>query len=324
MTPTLKAGVIGASGIGKQHAKWLHGLGLDIVAFAGTSRESTQATAEVLASLFEFQGRAYWDVGKMLATEQPDIVVVSSPPALHKEHSIAALRAGCSVICEKPIVWSAEPGHDMRRDAREIALTAQQMGKLLSVNTQYVATLPYVREIHREVTSEDLGQPESVFFEIESKGGGGAHEYETIFVDLAPHPISFLLAAVPGAKVIDRSIDCQVGRKETAIALDCTRVDGGICRARFELRNIADGKPTRRFGVNDFILAYEGRRDDSGEFRAYLRHGQRERVYDDFVLTNMERFVAAVAGEGKPLVDIETALAGFDLQLELFARRRRV
>ena len=320
----LRAAVIGASGIGKQHAKWLDGLGLDIVAFVGSSPESTQRTAEVLESLFGFQGRAYCDVGQMLAAQGPDIVVVSSPPARHKEHSIAALRAGCHVMCEKPIVWSATPGPELRHEAQAIASAARESGKLLSVNTQYVAAVPYVRDIHREARQCGLERPESVFFEIESKGGGGAHEYGMIFADLVPHPISFLLAAVPGAQVVHDSIDCQVGRKETIVALECTRPDGGTCRARFELRNIADGKPKRRFGINDLVLAYEGRADQSGEFRACLLHGQYERVYDDFVLTNMERFVAAVQGRGDPLVDIQTALTGFDLQLDILARHRRV
>lgn len=320
----MKAAVIGASGIGKQHAKWLHSLGVEIVAFVGSSPASVGKTAEIMGDLFGFTGTGYWDVAKMLASEEPDVVVVSSPPALHSEHALAALRAGAHVICEKPLVWSASPGPGLSQTAREMAQAAEEAGRVFTVNTQYVAAVPYVSEIHQETVGSDLGLPESVFFEIESKGGGGAHEYETIFVDLIPHPISFLLAAVPNAQIVDESIDCRVGQKETIVTLECRRADGGTCAARFELRNIADGAPSRRLGINDFVLTYEGRNDENGQFKAYLVNPDGERAYDDFVLTNMQRFVAAIAGDGAPLVKADAALAGFDLQLALYEKRRRV
>jgi len=320
----MKAAVIGASGIGKQHAKWLHHLGVDIAAFVGSSPESVGKTTEVMRELFGFAGTGYWDVAKMLATEEPNIVVVSSPPELHAAHALAALRAGAHVMCEKPLVWSDEPGPDLSRAAREMAQAAEEAGRVFSVNTQYVAAVPYVAEIHQETVGSDLGLPESVFFEIESKGGGGAHQYETIFVDLVPHPLSFLLAAVPNAQIVRESIDCRVGQKETIVTLECRRSDGGICAARFELRNIADGTPSRRLGINDFVLTYEGRNDENGQFRAYLVNPDGERAHDDFVLTNMQRFVAAITGDGTPLVKADTALDGFDLQLDLHKKRRRV
>ena len=324
MTSPLKAAVIGASGIGKQHAKWLCSLGLDVTAFAGSSPESTEKTARVLAPLFGFQGKAYWDVEEMLTAESPDIVVVSSPPELHKEHTIAALESRAHVICEKPMVWRAAPMADLREDAREMARAAQSTQKLLTVNTQYVALVDCLREIRQDVDGASLALPERVFVEMESKGGGGAHEYEEIFHDLAPHPISFLLAAAPNAKIDEGSIDCELRRKETVIELTCTREDGGACHARFELRNISDGNPSRRFGIDDCIVGYEGRNDDQGRFRAYLCHNDQEYVFDDFVQTAMQRLASAVAGDGEPLVSLDAALAGFDLQLQLYDGRRRV
>ena len=44
MARPLRAGVIGASGVGKHHAKWFHALGCEVVAFAGTSAQSVAAT----------------------------------------------------------------------------------------------------------------------------------------------------------------------------------------------------------------------------------------------------------------------------------------
>ena len=53
----LRAAVIGARGIGKHHAKWLHYEGCDVVAFVGTSDETVIKTGEILRDLFGFEGR---------------------------------------------------------------------------------------------------------------------------------------------------------------------------------------------------------------------------------------------------------------------------
>ncbi|MFJ2902721.1 Gfo/Idh/MocA family protein [Streptomyces sp. NPDC087212] len=47
---------------------------------------------------------AYTDLDQMLAEQRPDLVTICTPPTLHKAQTIAALRAGAWVWCEKPPV----------------------------------------------------------------------------------------------------------------------------------------------------------------------------------------------------------------------------
>ena len=47
---------------------------------------------------------AYTDLDRMLAEQRPDLVSICTPPTLHREQTIAALRAGAWVWCEKPPV----------------------------------------------------------------------------------------------------------------------------------------------------------------------------------------------------------------------------
>ncbi|MEU3619363.1 Gfo/Idh/MocA family oxidoreductase [Streptomyces sp. NPDC006872] len=47
---------------------------------------------------------AYTDLELMLAEQRPDLVTICTPPTLHREQSVAALRAGAWVWCEKPPV----------------------------------------------------------------------------------------------------------------------------------------------------------------------------------------------------------------------------
>ncbi|MEU5246031.1 Gfo/Idh/MocA family oxidoreductase [Streptomyces asoensis] len=44
----------------------------------------------------------YTDLERMLAEQRPDLVTICTPPTLHREQSVTALRAGAWVWCEKP------------------------------------------------------------------------------------------------------------------------------------------------------------------------------------------------------------------------------
>ncbi|MFP8882966.1 Gfo/Idh/MocA family protein [Streptomyces mangrovi] len=48
----------------------------------------------------------YTDLAPMLERERPDLVLIGSPPSLHREQAVAALRAGAWVLCEKPLCLS--------------------------------------------------------------------------------------------------------------------------------------------------------------------------------------------------------------------------
>jgi predicted dehydrogenase len=47
---------------------------------------------------------AYTDLARMLDEQRPDLVTLCTPPTLHREQAVAALRAGAWVWCEKPPV----------------------------------------------------------------------------------------------------------------------------------------------------------------------------------------------------------------------------
>jgi UDP-N-acetyl-2-amino-2-deoxyglucuronate dehydrogenase len=55
----------------------------------------------------------YHDYAKMLADVDCDIVTVATPSGLHPEHGIMAARAGCHVICEKPMAISLRGADDL-------------------------------------------------------------------------------------------------------------------------------------------------------------------------------------------------------------------
>ena len=78
------------------------------------------------------------DFARMLAETQPDTVIVSTIDAWHHHYIIAALEAGCDVICEKPLTTSLER-------LQAIFAAVQRTGKSLRVTFNYRYAPAYAR-----------------------------------------------------------------------------------------------------------------------------------------------------------------------------------
>jgi predicted dehydrogenase len=79
--------------------------------------------------------RVYADYEKLLAEVKPDIAVVATPNVFHTPMSIAALEAGCHVLCEKPVALSYA-------DAKAMFAKAAAAGRTLTVGTHYRWSTP--------------------------------------------------------------------------------------------------------------------------------------------------------------------------------------
>ncbi len=69
----------------------------------------------------------YASAEEMLANERLDVVSVATPNKYHRELTLAALQAGCHVLCEKPMAMNAA-------EAREMLAAAEAAGKRLMIN----------------------------------------------------------------------------------------------------------------------------------------------------------------------------------------------
>ena len=314
----MRAAVIGASGIGKHHAKWLKQEGCDVIAFAGSSEGSVGTTQELLQEMIGFTGRGYWEVQNLLDTEQPDIISVCSPMPLHYEHTLAALRAGAHVMCEKPLAYDEGKKIDtLLAEGRELVEAAEGAGRVLAINTQYVAGAdPYL-----ELTGRSRKQrPERFHMRMDSRGGGEAREYEPIWIDLASHPISVMQALLGPGSVDWGTVRCSLQRTRVQARFDYLPESGGRCACHLATGTVRAPKPmTRAFGLDGDIVEYEGRNDEHGVYAAYLTREEREVKAQDFVHTSLQRFVAAARGEGDCLADGRMGLENLEIQLRLLA-----
>jgi predicted dehydrogenase len=100
---TTRVGLIGCGDISAAHCRTYQALGFTVTAMCDTDR----VRAEQRKAEFNFdQAEIYTNYQQLLARDDLDIVTVATPVALHAPITIAALRAGKQVACEKPSTLS--------------------------------------------------------------------------------------------------------------------------------------------------------------------------------------------------------------------------
>ena len=119
----LKVGIIGNGGIAHCHADGYKELTdrVQIVACCDINEEK----AKSFSAEYDIP-RYYTNCEDMLKNEQLDLVSVCTWNSAHAPCTIAALNAGCDVICEKPMAMNA-------KEAGEMKAAADKNGKLLMI-----------------------------------------------------------------------------------------------------------------------------------------------------------------------------------------------
>ena len=321
----LRAAVIGASGIGKHHAKWLQRLGCPVKAIAGSSPESARATAAKLGEMFGFEGEAYGSVEEMLGAGSYDLISIASPEEAHYDHFMRALDHGAHVLCEKPLLFDhAQPADAMLRQAEAMVAAAEDSERIAAVNTQYVAGCEAYHSL-MEARGVDEGAPKRFFMQMESRGGAEGTDFEQIFVDLGPHPISVMMGFCGPGRMLKESASCSVEQKRVEARFGYEMESGGVCAVEIVCVNRPEGDLIRRFGINDRLVDYEGRNDAEGVYRTYLTYEGEESCHQDFMEASLERFVAAAKGTAqRPLATVAEGCENLRMQLALLAMAQRV
>ena len=99
---------------------------------------------------FGHQAADYVDYGEMLEKEKDlDAVIVATPDFMHAEHSIACLRAGKHVYCEKMMSNTIEGARSMVRAMKET-------GKLLQIGHQRRSNPRYLFALKRLIQNPDV------------------------------------------------------------------------------------------------------------------------------------------------------------------------
>ncbi len=193
MNKKIHWGIIGTGDIAKKFAAGLRVLS-DSELVAVASR--TTKTADAFGDLFHVAKRH--DNYQSLA-QDPDVSVVyiSTPHNLHKENTLMCLRAGKSVLCEKPFAINAKEATEMIQFARQ--------RRLFLMEAMWTRFFPLMARVREMITSGVIGEVRMLMADFGYRsedqknwvfdpnfGGGG-------LLDVGIYPLSFshLIFGIP-------------------------------------------------------------------------------------------------------------------------------
>ncbi|HET8577329.1 MAG TPA: Gfo/Idh/MocA family oxidoreductase [Methylomirabilota bacterium] len=144
MAKARTVGIIGL-GFGRAHIPAFQANGCEVVAVCQRNVESAQQLAKQygIPQVFE-----RWE--EMLDKARPEIVVIASPPDLHRDVALRAFDGGAHVLCEKPLAMDAAQCRAMVEAAARAKRTA-----MTCFNWRFPAAM---RQLHELVEAGQLGR----------------------------------------------------------------------------------------------------------------------------------------------------------------------
>lgn len=121
----LRVGIVGTGFGARVQVPGFRAAGFEVTAICSAHPDRARAAAEQAGI-----PAAVDTVNELVDRDDVDVVCVSSPPTLHREHTLAALAAGKHVICEKPMARDA-------REAREMLATAERAGVVHAIDHEF-------------------------------------------------------------------------------------------------------------------------------------------------------------------------------------------
>ncbi len=132
----------------------------------------------------------FTEVDALLKEAKPDFLAIATPVGSHHSLVVTGLRAGCNILCEKPLAATVA-------EAAEIVELAGRLDRLVFVDHTFTYTAA-VRSIREQYQQGQLG---SLFYIDSVRINLGLFQPDVSVVwDLAPHDLS-ILQYVIGEKV---------------------------------------------------------------------------------------------------------------------------
>lgn len=186
----LRIGMVGCGGIANQkHFPALSRIAeVEMTAFCDIKIERAGQAAAKYGS---DKAKVYESYQQMLELEKPDIVHVMTPNREHCEITVAALEAGCHVMCEKPMAITGKDGKKMldaaKRSGKKLTIGYQNRFRQDSLYLKRACKEGKLGEIYfaKARNIRRRGVPTwGVFLDAEAQGGGPLIDIGTHALDL--------------------------------------------------------------------------------------------------------------------------------------------
>ena len=184
---TVKLGLIGAGGISQAHCRTMASIeGAEIIAASDLVQANLDRAKENWGI-----SKTFNDYNEMLEMDELEAVLVCTPTGVHGAPTVAALKAGKHVLCEKPMEAKLGPATEMVRAAHEngkilmVALKLRYSPQVIKakeiVDTGALGDIYYVET----VADRRRGNPGGSFIRKATAGLGAAADIGIYALDTA-------------------------------------------------------------------------------------------------------------------------------------------
>ena len=265
--------IIGATGIGRHHARIFSSLGVDVSAIVGTTQSSVEKTARLLEQSYGFQPKAFSSISDIFCDEEVKSVSICSPTELHFSHIDFLLDKEVSIFCEKPLFWNWDLD-------RSVALNF--LDKISKRNNAFLGTnnssAHYVRCLKLPT------QISSFSFDFHTRG---KNKFKDIAVDLLPHSFSMLYELLGEQKITKYEVS-KIGEYHYS-----TNFKYGSCEV---ICNFSQNQAASSFALEIDGQRFERVQDYSnGKYSVYMKSIETSKVFalvDPFE-SSIQEFVEA-------------------------------
>ncbi len=147
-----KIAIIGVSGFAKSHLNSIKILENDCELVAAAVRPHDRCEADVQVAIALGASKIYEDAYEMFEAEKENVDIICIPTSIdsHCDYSIAAMKLGYDVICEKPVCGTIDEALKMKK-------VSEETGKKLCIGFQNIFS-PTIQKIKKIKTDNILGK----------------------------------------------------------------------------------------------------------------------------------------------------------------------
>lgn len=318
----VRVGVIGVGGIGRTHLNAYRDAGNPAVAL--TDIDPLRAAAAEA----EFGVTAYSDAASMLRLAELEGVSICTPPAQHLSVALAAIDAGVSVLCEKPMATSVADCEKMR-DAGANAGVLVWVGFCHRFQPQVQAMrvaasrglIGSVLAFHSRFSGPLAGVEDSWFARREVSGGG-------VLMDTCVHSVDlfrYLVGEVADVRALMSTTETDRGPAldvEDTVALILRSTHGVLGSIEASWRTAPGQAVLALHGTQGSLtLDYSTLRlihtpsDDASPVTIEVADGDR-------FVSQAAHFLACVRGSEEPLITASDGVAAIDVLTKAYESAR--
>lgn len=226
---TVQVGVIGTGGMGARHARNLADrvVGARVAAVMDIDRARAEAVVSVCGG-----ARVFTDALALIADTNVEAILIAAPDPTHAELTMACVKTGKPVLCEKPLATSA--------DEAEKVIQAELASdhRLVQVGFMREFDLPH-RAVKEAIERGDIGRPLLFRGRHINMSVGYARTTEEVIVNSAVHDIHsarWMLGEEVGSVYVQRVVADQA-RPETCRLLLIQMTLSNGCLAVLEVNS---------------------------------------------------------------------------------------